>query len=145
MKLHSLPSSHKRVQRVGRGGKRGTTAGRGSHGQRSRAGHRIRPAERDLILRIPKLRGYRNKPQRNSKAERTRIFNFEELAVLKTYAKAGAPLEVDVALLKTAGLLAKNFKGEVKILANGEVAFPMVIKDIKISKSAQAKMEKGTR
>jgi large subunit ribosomal protein L15 len=138
MKLHSLPSSHKRVQRVGRGGKRGTTAGRGSHGQRSRAGHRIRPAERDLILRIPKMRGYRNKP----KSETTKVFNLEELAVLKSYAKAGAPLEVDIMLLKTAGLRGKQFKGEVKILANGEVAFPMLIKGIKISKSAQAKLEK---
>src|SRR3990167_4622491 len=52
---------HKKKKRVGRGGKRGTTSGRGTKGQKSRAGHRIRPAIRDLLIRIPKLRGYKNK------------------------------------------------------------------------------------
>lgn len=138
MKLHNLPSSHKRVQRIGRGGKRGTTAGRGTKGQRSRSGHRIRPAERDLILRIPKKRGFRNKP----KTDTVTVFNLNTLSNrLKSYAKAGVPLEIDVAILKTAGLLAKNFKGQVKILANGEIAFPAVIKGIKISKGAQAKLD----
>jgi len=44
-------------RRVGRGGKRGTYSGRGMKGQKSRSGARIRPAIRDLIKRIPKLRG----------------------------------------------------------------------------------------
>ena len=63
MKLHELSSTHKKTKRVGRGGKRGTTSGRGTKGQKSRSGHRMRPAQRDLILRIPKHRGFRNKPQ----------------------------------------------------------------------------------
>lgn len=42
---------------VARGGKRGKTAGRGTKGQKSRAGHKIRPEIRDLIKKIPKLRG----------------------------------------------------------------------------------------
>jgi large subunit ribosomal protein L15 len=137
MKLHNLPTSHKRTQRIGRGGKRGTTAGRGTKGQRSRSGHRIRPAERDLIMRIPKQRGFRNKMKKDA----VKAFNLGELSgKLKSYAKAGAPLEVDITLLKTAGLLSKNFKGQVKILANGEIAFPIVVKGIKISKGAEAKM-----
>jgi large subunit ribosomal protein L15 len=59
MQLHELAPTHrsKDKKRIGRGGKRGTFCGRGSKGQKSRAGHRIRPAERDLILRLPKLRG----------------------------------------------------------------------------------------
>ena len=57
---NSLQKDRKK-KRVGRGGKRGTTSGRGTKGQKSRSGHRIRPAERDLLIRIPKLRGYRNK------------------------------------------------------------------------------------
>src|SRR3989338_5787291 len=50
--------------RVGRGGKRGTTAGKGTKGQKARAGRRIRPAERDYIQRLPKLRGFNNKSLR---------------------------------------------------------------------------------
>jgi large subunit ribosomal protein L15 len=44
---------------VGRGGKRGTYSGRGIKGQRARAGAKIRPAERDVLKKIPKLRGYK--------------------------------------------------------------------------------------
>ncbi|MCS7200585.1 MAG: uL15 family ribosomal protein [Patescibacteria group bacterium] len=50
----------KKPKRVGRGGKRGNYSGRGMKGQKSRAGHRIRPALRDLILKIPKSRGIGN-------------------------------------------------------------------------------------
>src|ERR1700691_4600537 len=136
MKLHSLPSSHKRTQRIGRGGKRGTTAGRGTKGQRSRSGPRIRPAERDMILRIPKMRGFRNKMKKDAEI----IFNIGTLGEkLKSYAKPGVPLEIDVALLQTAGVLGKKFKGEVKVLGNGEITFPVTFKGIKVSKSVEAK------
>ena len=65
MQLHEIQPLHenRKEKRVGRGGKRGTTSGRGTKGQRARAGHRIRPAERDLIQRLPKLRGFANKPK----------------------------------------------------------------------------------
>jgi large subunit ribosomal protein L15 len=137
MKLHQLKSiKSKRAQRIGRGGKRGHTAGRGTKGQRSRAGRKIRPAMRDLIIRLPKLRGFRNK----TKSDKPVVFNLGDLSVkLKSYAKAGAPLEVDIVLLKAAGLVGKNFKGEVKILGNGEMKFPIVFKGVKLSKSAQEK------
>lgn len=63
MQLHEISPLHKSKdeKRIGRGGKRGTFSGRGTKGQRARAGHRIRPAERDLIQHLPKLRGTRNK------------------------------------------------------------------------------------
>lgn len=142
MKLHELPKHKKRVQTIGRGGKRGTTAGRGTKGQRSRSGHRIRPAERDLIMRIPKRRGFRNK----RKTEIVKVFNIGVISEkLKSYAKAGVPLEIDVTLLKTAGLLGKHFKGQVKILADGEIAFPFVLKGIKASKGVEAKVVGGSK
>src|SRR3989338_4524909 len=65
MLLHELKPNHPRKYkkpRVGRGGKRGTSSGKGTKGQKSRSGRRIRPAERDYIQRLPKLRGYNNKP-----------------------------------------------------------------------------------
>lgn len=62
MQLYQLKPDHARKtdKRVGRGGKRGTYSGKGTKGQHSRAGHRIRPAERDFIQRLPKLRGVGN-------------------------------------------------------------------------------------
>jgi len=43
---------------VGRGGKRGKTAGRGTKGQNARAGRKKRPELRDIIKKLPKRRGY---------------------------------------------------------------------------------------
>ncbi|MBI2010965.1 MAG: hypothetical protein HYS89_01915 [Candidatus Colwellbacteria bacterium] len=62
MQLHQIQPTHKtpRGKRIGRGGKRGTYSGRGIKGQRSRAGRRIKPATRELIQRLPKLRGAGN-------------------------------------------------------------------------------------
>ena len=117
MKLHSLTSiREKRSQRIGRGGKRGTTSGRGQKGQKSRAGHRIRPAERDLILKLPKKRGFRNKPKKDA----VTVFNLGDLSKkLKTFA-GKEPLVITRELLITAGLLGKNFTGEIKILGVGD-------------------------
>lgn len=63
MQLHTLKPLHsgRSKKRIGRGGKRGTYSGRGQKGQKSRAGRKIRPAMRDLIQRIPKLRGAGNR------------------------------------------------------------------------------------
>ncbi len=59
MQLHNLQSRTKRIRsrQVGRGGRRGKTAGRGTKGQNARAGRKKRPEIRDIIKRIPKLRG----------------------------------------------------------------------------------------
>lgn len=81
MQLHQLSSPSRKypTARVGRGGKRGKTAGKGTKGQKARAGHRIRPAERDLIQRLPKRRGYANKP-----AEKPEIVHISALEKLNT-------------------------------------------------------------
>ncbi|MDE2019327.1 MAG: uL15 family ribosomal protein [Patescibacteria group bacterium] len=138
MKLHQLSSiKSRRSQRIGRGGKRGTTSGRGTKGQRSRAGRRIRPALRDLVIRLPKRRGFRNK----QKAEKPAIFNIGELSQkLKSYAAGKGAVELNRELLQAAGLLGKNFKGKIKILGKGEAAFPMTVKGIAVSKSVEAKL-----
>jgi len=59
MKLHDIRSLFRvyKKRRVGRGGKRGKTSGRGMKGQKSRAGRRIRPAIRDVMKKFPKKRG----------------------------------------------------------------------------------------
>ena len=141
MKLHNLSRIRStNQQRIGRGGKRGTTAGRGQKGQKSRAGHRIRPAERDLILKLPKKRGFRNKP----KKEAVTVFNLGDLSRrLKTFA-GKEPLAITRDLLVTAGLIGKNFTGEIKILGKGEATFPMNVDGVKVSKSAAEKIGKAS-
>jgi len=59
MQFHNLQAKTKRQfsRQVGRGGTRGKTAGRGTKGQNARAGRKKRPEMRDIIKRIPKLRG----------------------------------------------------------------------------------------
>lgn len=112
---------NKRVQRVGRGGSRGTSSGRGTKGQKSRSGHVIRPAERDLLIRLPKLRGYRNKSI-NAKA---RAINVGELETMK-----GTEFS-----LKTLG--------NVKILGEGELKKAVTVQGLPVSKSAKEKIEKA--
>ena len=59
MQLHSLKRTHsnKKKRYVGRGGKRGKTSGRGTKGQLARSGRKLRPELRDIIKKLPKLRG----------------------------------------------------------------------------------------
>lgn len=141
MQLHQLQiKAHKRGQRVGRGGKRGSYSGRGVKGQKSRAGHRIRPAERDLILRIPKRRGFRNKP----KSQKPAVFNLADLSlVLKASSNTGMPVFLNRDFLVQAGLLAPNYRGDVKILGDGNIAVSAIVEGLKVSKSAKAKIEKA--
>lgn len=73
MQLHQIQPSKKikKKKRVGRGGKRGTYCGRGIKGQKARAGAKIRPQIRNLIKKIPKVRGYKSK-RRKVKSKRTK-------------------------------------------------------------------------
>jgi large subunit ribosomal protein L15 len=144
MQLHELTGSHKRAKRIARGGKRGTTAGRGQKGQKSRSGHRIRPASRDLIMRIPKRRGYKNK----QKAPKAAIIGLERLArALRPLAEKGKPVVVTPDLLRERGVLPVAYYGPVKVLGAGPVPFPIVLKGIAASKQARAALgarEAGT-
>jgi len=143
MKLHALLKTKKRVQRIGRSGKRGSYSGRGVKGQKSRSGHRIRPAWRDLILKLPKIRGFRNKP----KDEVPAVFNIGALAA-KFQAQAqketkGGALVLDRALLQSAKLIKKDYKGRVKVLGTGEISFPVTIQGLQVSAGAKEKIEKA--
>mgnify|MGYP001601863745 FL=1 len=132
MQLHNLKTTIKKKlkKRIGRGGKRGTYSGRGQKGQKSRAGHVIRPAERDLIQRLPKLRGYKFKSLKIKPV----VLNLGDLA---------EKIKGDVINMKTlleAGLIRKSDK-EVKILGKGVIKRPIKIEGLKVSKSAKNKIE----
>lgn len=59
MQFHNLKRnrSNRKAKQVGRGGTRGKTSGRGTKGQNARSGRKKRPEMRDVIKRLPKLRG----------------------------------------------------------------------------------------
>ena len=122
MQIHELKLNRKikKGKRVGRGGKRGTTSGKGTKGQKSRSGHRIRPATRDLLIRLPKSRGYRNKP----KSDKEVIVNVGQLE----------KLALD-------GVISRKIVGSIKILGAGEIKKAITIEGLKVSKSAKAKIE----
>ena len=142
MQLHKLkPSSKKRTKiRRGRGGKRGTFSGRGTKGQKSRSGRRIRPAERDLIIRLPKRRGFRNMP----KSQKPISLNLKKiLPKIRTFIASKKDAIIDIETLKQLEIIPTRYKGEVKILGTGDLDSTVVFKGIKTSKNAKMKIEKA--
>lgn len=143
MQLHEFRSrTKKKVQkRIGRGGKRGTFSGRGTKGQRSRSGRRIRKAERDLIIRLPKRRGFRNKPV----SPKAISINLRDLnRKLKPLANSlgKSALSVDRTVLSQVGLIGKRENRPVKVLSNGQIDFPISLKGVLASKAAIDKIKK---
>jgi large subunit ribosomal protein L15 len=76
MLINQIKFRLKKKKRIGRGGKKGNYSGRGIKGQKARAGRKIRPAERDIILKLPKLRGIKFKPLK----EKPYVVNLEDIS-----------------------------------------------------------------
>jgi large subunit ribosomal protein L15 len=134
MQLNTLKPKHEakaKRPRVGRGGKRGTTAGKGTKGQKARSGHRIRPAMREYIQRLPKLRGYANK----STQDVPTLITLEKLSALKQTAISRKAL-VEAKMIRSEG-------ERVKILGNGEITKAITVEGVPMSASAKAKIEKA--
>ena len=136
--LHEIRPRIKRIKavRIGRGGKRGTYSGRGIKGQKARAGHRIRPAERDILKRIPKLRGYKFRSFRQKPA----IVNLQDLEKIF---KKGETVSPESLLQKR---LVRRFRGRtpmVKILGKGMLTSSLVFKGVLFSKTAKEKIKKN--
>lgn len=106
-------------------------SGRGQKGQKSRSGHKIRAAERDLIQRLPKLRGFKNKAR-----EDAQVINLDQLEKMKE-------IEITLEVLKTHRLISKKYAGAVKVLGGGELTRALTVKGLRASASAKAKIEKA--
>ena len=159
MKLHDLkpaPGSHKKKTRVGRGiaAGKGKTAGRGTKGQKARAGGTI-PAwfeggQTPLHQRIPKLRGFKNPFRIEYEVVNVgAIASLVELGVLesgempgskKAKGAAPAPITVNQEILRAAGLV-RSLDKPMKILGNGELSTALFVVADRISASARAKIE----
>ncbi|MGC9031310.1 MAG: uL15 family ribosomal protein [Minisyncoccia bacterium] len=141
MQIHELQPNHKmkNKKRIGRGGKRGTYSGRGIKGQKARAGRKLEPITKNIIKKIPKLRGSSNRLIQKKSNEFTKIINLSLLE--KTFEPK------DIVSPKT--LLKKEIiekiKGKipkVKILADGEITKPLYIQGCEVSKMAREKILK---
>lgn len=138
MQLHQIKrnSKFKKKMRVGRGGIRGKTSGRGHKGQKSRAGHRIRPEIRDMIQKLPKRRGYKFASIKE-KPIPVNLFIIE-----KTFSNGE---EVTPMTLIEKGIVKKK-KGHiptVKILAQGSLSKKIKILDCAVSEGAKKQIEKA--
>jgi large subunit ribosomal protein L15 len=121
-------------KRVGRGDAsgHGGTAGKGHKGQKARSGGKVRVAfeggQMPLARRLPK-RGFHN-PFRK---------NFVAVNILDLCRKFKKGAVIDEQALFTSGII--RAKGEnVKILAKGEIDFPIILKVKKISQAAKNKI-----
>jgi large subunit ribosomal protein L15 len=144
MQLHQLQpkTTRKDAKRIGRGGKRGKTSGKGGKGQTARAGGRPRPEMRDIIKRIPKLRGHGKNRARTVNNERVLPIVVNLSVIEKTFA-AGDTVSPQTLLAVKAIALTKGKMPQVKILGTGEITKKITLSGCTFSASTKAKIEKA--
>ena len=138
MKLNELSPSvpKKNRKRIGRGNSSGwgKTAGKGSNGQKSRAGGGVKPyfegGQMPIYRRVPK-RGFSN-------AIFKKEYTVISLAFLNENFNDGEVVSLETLFNKC---LIKKGRDGVKVLGNGELNKKLTVKVHKISKSAKAAVE----
>ena len=154
MKLHDLrpaDGSRQPRTRVGRGiaAGKGKTAGRGTKGQKARAGGSIPPwfegGQTPLHMRIPKLRGFKNRFKIGYEvvnvgaigalAERGAF----EVETPAKGAKAG-PVTINQDILRAVGLV-RTLNKPLKILGAGELSTSLFVVADAFTASARTKIE----
>jgi large subunit ribosomal protein L15 len=158
MKLHDLrpaEGSRKERTRVGRGiaAGKGKTAGRGTKGQKARAGGSIPPwfegGQTPLHVRIPKLRGFKNRFKVEyevvnvgaiaAAVERGALESGDRAASGGT-SKAAKQITVNQDLLRAVGLV-RTLNKPLKILGAGELDSPLFVVADAFTASARTKIE----
>ena len=158
MRLHDLrPADGSRTPRtrVGRGiaAGKGKTAGRGTKGQKARAGGGI-PAwfeggQTPLHMRIPKLRGFKNRFKIEyevvnvgaiAAAVERGAFEVEAADEKKPKTKAAPQITINQDILRTVGLV-RTLDKPLKILGAGELSVPLFVVADAFTTSARAKIE----
>jgi large subunit ribosomal protein L15 len=141
MQLHELKptSARKTAKRIGRGGKRGKTSGKGHKGQAARAGNSSRPEMREIIKKLPKLRGHGINRARTVNPDRVLpvVINVAALESLEAGSTVTPKTLVAAGIIETV----KRRAPKVKILGNGELTKKLKIEDCQLSQSAKEKIE----
>jgi large subunit ribosomal protein L15 len=133
MQLHEIKPNirNKGKKRIARGGKRGTTSGRGQKGQSSRAGAKIKPAQHEMLISIPKMRGSKNA----RKSPAAQVISLSQLSKLNE-----ATITKELLFQKK---LIRTLKAPVKVLDAGEISKKQEYSGLLFSKGARAKIEKA--
>lgn len=144
MQIHEIKRKHpnKKARRIGRGTTRGKTSGRGTKGQKARAGHKMRPELRDIIKKLPKLRGHGKNRAQTVDSSVVKPANVSLTTIEKVF-DAGSAITPAILLEKK---LIRTLKGkvpQVKILATGELTKKVSVSGCLVSLSAKAKIEKA--
>lgn len=139
MKLNELspPRGSKRSRkRLGRGPGSGTgkTSGKGHKGQKARSGGGVRPGfeggQMPIQRRLPKV-GFTN------------IFKKEFAVVnIRDLLKFESGSTIDEAILVRSGIV-KGRRDGIKLLAQGDINFPLTVKVSRASSGAKEKIEKA--
>lgn len=136
MVMHTLkPSPRATKKRIGRGGKRGKTSGRGHKGQKQH-GSSLRPAMRDVIKKIPKLRGY----SFNSIKEKPLVVNLAQLEMVFSSGDTVSPTTLNEHKFITKR---EAVKKTIKILGTGDLTKKLTCVGCTVSVTAKAKIEKA--
>jgi large subunit ribosomal protein L15 len=135
--MNTLKRAHpnKKAVQVGRGGTRGKQSGRGGKGQTARAGNKRRPQMRDIIKKLPKLRGYKFA----STVSKATPVNVGSLNVFKANAVVNPESLLAMGLVRRLG----GNTPAVKILATGELKTSLSVEGCVVSAAARAKIEKA--
>jgi large subunit ribosomal protein L15 len=144
MQIHHIQkgTTTKEKKRIGRGGKRGKTSGRGGKGQTARTGNSGRPEMRDIIKRLPKLRGHGKNRARTVNAERRRPAVVNLSAIENAFDVGGT---VTPATLVASGLVSKvgGRVPAVKILGAGTLTKKITISGCTYAASVAEKVAKA--
>ena len=134
LKVHHLrpaPGSHTKKTRVGRGeGSKGKTAGRGTKGSGARVqvSARFEGGQTPLHMRVPKLRGFKNRFRKT--------FVAVNVGRLGDYAAEG---KVSPDTLAAKGLIDKDAR--IKVLGDGVIDTKLEVHAHSVSATAREKIE----
>ena len=135
--LYNLEPTKKKRKRVGRGGSRGGTSGRGHKGQNARSGGGVRlgfeGGHMPLYRRLPK-RGFSNYRFRT-------IVKAVNLDQLNDLVGEGETISKELLLEKRVVKTRKNQKFMLKILGNGSMKKPVTVVADLFSASARKAIE----
>jgi len=140
----------KSTKRVGRGGKRGTYSGKGSKGQKSRAGAGFKPGFRGGDNRLwqlfPKQRGASKKPGNSSPHKKHRYFQLRHSKPV-VFNLGFFNQFTEEEIINSELLNKKGFSvypdGKVKVLGDGELKKKLNFEGFTFSKSARDKIAKA--
>ena len=137
MKLDSLFGQiNKKTKRVGRGigSKKGKTAGRGTKGQLSRTGKKLRPGfeggQLPLARRLPKLRGFK------SRSLKPITISLDKMNIYKDGTKVNANFLMEEGFIK-------SVRTSYKIVAGKTFSKSLVFETDKMSEGAKKQAEKN--